>query len=81
MNKGKKTSMDISGKRWNDIINAVNGKRSPESIKPPLDDVELKEFKRMAAKKAKFDAKESFPLIFENVEYEADDPCLDIYND
>lgn len=77
----KKTFMDISGKRWNDIINAVNSKKGPESINPPLDDVELKEFKRMAAQKAEADKKGGCPLLFENVEYEADDPCLDIYRD
>ena len=78
--KRVKTFYDITARRWNDIINAVNSSHPADSIYPPLEEHELAEFSRMTLQKAEFDAKNTFPLIFENVEYDYDDPELDIYS-
>jgi len=78
--KKVKTIADISGSRWNQIINAVNNKKSPDVINPPLDEVELELFNDLDKKKKEADAKNSFESFFDTVEIEYDDPCLDIYN-
>lgn len=80
MGKGK-TTADISGRRRNQIINAVNNSMGPEVIVPALDDVELALFKRMDKQKKAADKKNGFESFFSPVEIEYDDPCLDIYND
>lgn len=46
-----KTFYDITARRWNDIINAVNSRRPADSIEPPLDEHELAEFRKMEAEK------------------------------
>ena len=33
-----KSFHDITARRWNDIINAVNSRRPADSIEPPLED-------------------------------------------
>ena len=78
--KKAKTIADISGRRWNQIINAVNDKKSPDVINPPLDEVEMEVFNDLENKKKEADAKNSFESFFDTVEIEYDDPCLDIYN-
>ena len=78
--KKAKTIADISGFRWNQIINAVNNKKSPDVINPALDEVELELFNDLEKKKKEADAKNSFESFFDTVEIEYDDPCLDIYN-
>lgn len=78
--KKAKTIADISGRRWNQIINAVNNKKSPDVINPPLDEVELELFNDLEKKKKEADAKNSFESFFDTVEIEYDDHCLDIYN-
>lgn len=50
--KRVKTFYDITARRWNDIINAVNGRRPADSIEPPLEEHELAEFRKMEAEKA-----------------------------
>lgn len=47
-----KTFYDITARRWNDIINAVNSRRPADSIEPPLEEHELAEFRKMEAEKA-----------------------------
>ena len=79
--KKVKTTADISGRRRNQIINAVNNSMGPEVIVPALDDVELDLFKRMDKQKKDADKKYGMNLCFGPVEIEYDDPCLDIYND
>lgn len=71
---------DITARRWNDIINAVNRKLPADSIYPPLEEHELEEFRKMEAQKAEADRGGGCPLVFENVEYDYDDPGLDIYS-
>ena len=78
--KRVKTFYDITARRWNDIINAVNRNRPADSIYPPLEGHELAEFRKMEAQKAEADSKGGCPLIFDNVEYDFDDPLLDIYS-
>lgn len=66
--------------RCNQIINAVNAKEDPSSIRPPLDEFEMIDFKRMQAEKAAVDqfSEEKAartntrftPLIYDNVESE-----------
>ena len=70
---------DITARRWNDIINAVNSRHPEDSIYPPLEEHELAEFRKMEAQKAEADRDGGCPLIFENVEYDYDDSELDIY--
>ncbi|MDD6646326.1 MAG: HD domain-containing protein [Firmicutes bacterium] len=78
--KRVKTFHDITARRWNDIINAVNSRRPADSIYPPLEEHELEEFRKMEAQKAEADRDGGCPLIFDNVEYDFDDPELDIYS-
>lgn len=47
-----KSFHDITARRWNDIINAVNSRRTADSIEPPLEEHELAEFRKMEAEKA-----------------------------
>ncbi|MDD5832023.1 MAG: HD domain-containing protein [Clostridiales bacterium] len=77
--KRVKTFYDITARRWNDIINAVNSRRSADSIEPPLEEHELAEFRKMEAEKAEAERDGGCPLIFDNVEYDYDDSELDIY--
>ena len=79
--KKAKTVADISGRRWNQMINAVNNSMGPEVIAPPLDEVELGLFERLDKQKKEADKKNGFESFFSPVEIEYDDPCLDIYND
>ena len=74
-----KTFYDITARRWNDIINAVNSRRPADSIEPPLEEHELAEFRKMEAEKAEAECDGGCPLIFDNVEYDYDDSALDIY--
>lgn len=50
--KRVKTFHDITARRWNDIINAVNSRRPADSIYPPLEEHELTEFRKMEAQSA-----------------------------
>lgn len=77
--KRVKTFHDITARRWNDIINAVNSRRPVDSIYPSLEEHELAEFRNMEAQKAEADRDGGCPLIFDNVEYDFDDSELDIY--
>ena len=45
--KRVKTFYDITARRWNDIINAVNSRRTADSIEPPLEEHELAEFRKL----------------------------------
>lgn len=74
-----KSFHDITARRWNDIINAVNSRRPADSIEPPLEEHELAEFRKMEAEKAEAERDDGCPLIFDNVEYDYDDSALDIY--
>ena len=77
--KRVKTFYDITARRWNDIINAVNSRRPADSIEPPLEEHELAEFRKMETEKAEAERDGGCPLIFDNVEYDYDDSALDIY--
>ena len=79
--KRAKTTYDISGYRWNQIINAVNHRQKPEVISPPLDEVELEQFYRMEKQKREADEKNGYESFFAPVEIDFDDPCLDIYHE
>ena len=79
--KKVKTTAEISGRRWNQIINAVNNSKGPEVIEPPLDEVELDLFKRLDKQKRDADKANGYESFFAPVEIEYDDACLDIYND
>ncbi|MGN0671956.1 MAG: HD domain-containing protein [Anaerovoracaceae bacterium] len=71
-------SRDISPRRWNSIINAVNCGMHPKVIDPPLEQYELEVFRKMEAQKAEAD-KDGQNHIFDNVEYDRDDPYHRIY--
>lgn len=46
-----KSFHDITARRWNDIINAVNSRRPADSIEPPLEEHELAELGKMEAER------------------------------
>lgn len=71
---------ELSGRRWNQIIDAVNRGNSADSIKPALDDGEMEIFNSMDKKKREEDKKNGYPLYYSPVEIEYDDKALDIYN-
>jgi len=77
----KKTVGDIPKSRCNDIINAVNNKQPPESVYPPMDEVELEWFREMEKYKKEEDEKYGLDLCYAPVEIDYDDPRLDIYRD
>ena len=79
--KEEKTIADISGRRWNQIINAVNNSQGSEVVSPPLDEVELGLFDKMDKQKKEADKANGYESFFAPVEIEHDDPCLDIYHD
>ena len=79
--KRAKTTYDISGYRWNQIINAVNHRQKPEVISPSLDEVELEQFYKMEKYKKEEDEKYGLDLCYAPVEIDFDDPCLDIYHE
>ena len=78
--KRVKTTAEMTGRRRNQIINAVNNSKGPEVIVPPLDEVELELFNKMDKQKKEADKRNGFESFFSPVEIEYDDPCLDIYN-
>lgn len=78
--KNVKTTAEMTGRRRNQIINAVNNSKGPEVIVPPLNEVELALFNRMDKQKKEADKRNGFESFFSPVEIEYDDPCLDIYN-
>lgn len=71
-------SGDISPRRWNQIINAVNCRMHPKVIDPPLERYELEVFRRMEAQKTESDSTGQ-QLTFKNVDYDRDDPYRRIY--
>ena len=72
----------ISARRINDIINAVNADVGASEIYPPLNHDERGYYEHLIdLKKEMLKAYPDVPALFENVEYDYDDPLLDIYSD
>ena len=73
--------MDISGRRWNQILSAVNYDRPASDINPPLNEEELEIYNSTVEERKRIEAETGQRLWFELAEIDFDDPMLDIYND
>ena len=70
----------ITGRRWNELIWVANGFWKRESL-GPLNEEEEELLNSMLAEKAELEKEYGHEVIFDNVEYDFDDPGLDIYNE
>ncbi len=72
---------DLSGKRWNELIDAANNNLLPSEVYPPLsNNKEISIYNDML--KELYEIRKINPkACFSPIEIEYDDPVLDIYKD
>lgn len=76
----KKAMSEVPGSRWNAIISAVNS-NIPKEKAELNGEAEEKLYDEVKAEADVLEKRGGVRPVFEAVEYESDDPKLDIYNE
>ena len=79
-NRQRELIHQINGRRWNQLILAVNDDMTPDQIKPELNEGELFVYQNMQKELARY-RKTNPKAAFSPVEYETDDEGLDVYHE
>ena len=75
-----KQVMEMTGRRWNQLIDAVNRGIPKSEIRPAMNEGEEITYDNMASELAEW--RKKYPdTMFSLGEYEYDDPGLDLYHD
>lgn len=70
----------MSGKRWNELIEAINNNVPADKVVPPMNEKERASFYRMEDELKRLRARYGKNQKFAPVEIESDDDSLDIYS-